>query len=322
MANFSIPLKEGKKQMIIGILDLISLILVSIAILLILVFWSKILKRNLRLILLGFLIIIFIFYLSNFLEWMNISTVLVPYEDLISILAPVFWFLFIYVYIQNKNRENILKRKTMESFYKDLLIHDVKNIFQIIGNTYELIDLEKQKNKKIEEIYDLINILNEQIVRGKFLTSNVYNLSKLESEDIFFKEIDVCKFLKESINIIKNSFKNRQINIDITNSFQTYSIEANELLLDVFENILLNAIKHNNNDVIEIKIVALKVQKDHQKYIHIEFIDNGVGIPDSRKKIIFQRRGNIGKIWVENRVEGDYSKGSKFIIELPKKRKY
>jgi signal transduction histidine kinase len=67
--------------------------------------------------------------------------------------------------------------------------------------------------------------------------------------------------------------------------------------------------------------------------------DNGVGIEDNRKDVIFHRafqygnnvRGmglglslvnNIiktyrGQIWVEDRVKGDYSKGSNFIILIP-----
>ena len=70
----------------------------------------------------------------------------------------------------------------------------------------------------------------------------------------------------------------------------------------------------------------------------MQFIDNGIGIPDARKEIIFQRsseksvsgRGlglslvkNIinyydGDILVKNRIRGDYTKGSNFIIFIPK----
>ena len=71
----------------------------------------------------------------------------------------------------------------------------------------------------------------------------------------------------------------------------------------------------------------------------MEFIDNGIGVPDERKKMIF-KRGNRelkgskgmgiglslvkkilknykGKIWVEDKVKGDYSKGSKFVLLIP-----
>ena len=78
---------------------------------------------------------------------------------------------------------------------------------------------------------------------------------------------------------------------------------------------------------------------DEKIYFKIEFSDNGIGVPDDRKKVIFQR-GNRelkgtkgmgiglslvkkileiyeGKIWVEDKIEGDYTKGSNFIVLLP-----
>ena len=70
----------------------------------------------------------------------------------------------------------------------------------------------------------------------------------------------------------------------------------------------------------------------------MEFIDNGLGILDAQKEIIFQRgaldytsfyrlglgwslvkrlvESYEGKIWVEDRIKGDYTKGSKFILLL------
>jgi signal transduction histidine kinase len=271
------------------------------------------------------------------MEWTNISTILVPYEDYILILAPVFLFLFIYIYLKNKQRKILVKRKRMESFYKDLLIHDVKNIFQIIENSYELADILSQKGENLNEIKEFLSNINEQVIRGKILTSNVYNLSRLDDETILLKKVDVCTFLRRSIDFIKNSFKNKHLKIKVNQSFISYHIIANELLLDVFENILLNSIKHNENEIIEIKINIFEKEVNTKKLLVLEFIDNGVGIPDKRKDLIFQKQSKNnekgmglglslvkkiidnfnGEISVEDRVKGDYSKGTKFIIEMP-----
>ena len=111
------------------------------------------------------------------------------------------------------------------------------------------------------------------------------------------------------------------------------------LLLDIFENILLNAVHHNQNSDIEIQIKYDIVTEDDKNYLRLEFLDNGEGIEDSRKEIIFKRQyKNIreekgmglglslvaeildlyeGRIWVEDRIKGDYSKGSNFNILIP-----
>ncbi|MFX0154549.1 MAG: sensor histidine kinase [Candidatus Hodarchaeota archaeon] len=111
------------------------------------------------------------------------------------------------------------------------------------------------------------------------------------------------------------------------------------MLQDVFENILLNSVKYDENSEIIITIEVSKIQINDKTYNKIEFIDNGIGVPDERKEIIF-KRGNRelkgtkgmglglslvskiieslnGKIWVENRIKDDYTKGSTFIITLP-----
>ena len=71
----------------------------------------------------------------------------------------------------------------------------------------------------------------------------------------------------------------------------------------------------------------------------MEVRDNGIGIDDTRKDKIFQKIHRKskrskgmglglslvaklidlcdGKIWVEDRIELDYSKGSNFIIQIP-----
>jgi signal transduction histidine kinase len=117
-------------------------------------------------------------------------------------------------------------------------------------------------------------------------------------------------------------------------------VYADNLLLDVFENILINAVRYNNRSNIEIIIDINKETKAADKnYIKMEFRDNGVGISDYRKKSIFERGKQKsqqtkgmglglslvkkiidnyqGKIWVEDRIIGDYKQGSNFIILIP-----
>jgi len=107
----------------------------------------------------------------------------------------------------------------------------------------------------------------------------------------------------------------------------------------MFENILTNAVRHNKNLIMEIIVKISREQKNGLSYLKIEFLDNGIGVSDLSKEKIFQR-GNSqekgfhgmglglslvsgivkdynGKIWVEDRVKGDYSKGSNFVLLIP-----
>ncbi len=114
---------------------------------------------------------------------------------------------------------------------------------------------------------------------------------------------------------------------------------ANELLYDVFANLVGNAVKHSSGNGANIEISVGIARDGTNRYYQVEVEDNGPGIPDELKDKIFNRlqRGETkargiglglylvkslvesyhGRVWVEDRVSGDYSKGSRFVVMLP-----
>ncbi len=113
---------------------------------------------------------------------------------------------------------------------------------------------------------------------------------------------------------------------------------ANELLYDVFSNLVGNAIKHSVRSPM-INIVIENVLKEGGQYYKVIVEDNGPGISDELKPRIFDRhlRGSShakgsgiglylvktlvesfgGRAWVEDRIPGDRSEGSRFVVLLP-----
>ena len=225
------------------------------------------------------------------------------------------------------------------NFYKDLFTHDMNNILQIINSSAELISFQLVDSEKSKYIGNMSNMIQTQIERGSKLISNVRTLSEIEEGEVTTKQTEVSAFLENSINFIKKAYSERQITISIDKIKGAILTNANELLEDVFENILINAVKYNENLEVEISIKISKQKIDMNNYIKIEFIDNGIGVADSRKELIFKRgyrelKGSKGmglglslvskiltifngKIRVEDRVKGDYTKGSNFNILLP-----
>ncbi len=225
------------------------------------------------------------------------------------------------------------------NFYQDLFAHDINNILHIINSSMELISYYLSNSEKSEVIEEAESIINRQVERGAKLVSNVHTLSKLEEEEIHAQPTEICKLMENAIDFVKKTINGRNIHIDSECADDHVIINANEFLQDVFENILLNAIKYNENSDVFISIKVSKIKIGSNNYNKIEFIDNGVGVPDERKKIIF-KRGNRelkgtkgmglglslvkkilktfnGKIWIEDNAKGDYAQGSNFIILLP-----
>ncbi|MFX1340498.1 MAG: sensor histidine kinase, partial [Promethearchaeota archaeon] len=210
------------------------------------------------------------------------------------------------------------------------------NIMQVIDAISSVYSKDIENPIKIDKYMSLIK---SNIKKGIQLVFNVRKLSEIEDNvKISLKKIDLNEYLNKAINHIKKSFQNKTISFKLEKNLKNLFVQANELLSDLFENLFTNAAKYNDNEVIEILVKISKIIIEEINYIKIEFIDNGIGIPDERKELIFQK-GNRGlkgrkgmgiglslvktlvelyhgKIWVENKVKEDYKKGSNFIILL------
>ncbi len=237
-----------------------------------------------------------------------------------------------------KSEEKYREAYNRINLYKDLFTHDINNIFQNILSSNELAMLYSNIPEKLQDYVEVANLIKEQVSRGSKLVSNVQKLSELEDVDKPLYTLEVYSVLNNVINSIKKSFLHKKIEINIYSSENQYLVKANELFFDVFDNILMNAVKHNKNLTIEIQIKISQNLIDDINYVRIEFSDNGVGIPDIMKDVIFQRdvkkekasgiglglllvkrivESYKGSVKVEDRVLGDCSKGSNFIVLIP-----
>ncbi len=235
-----------------------------------------------------------------------------------------------------KSEEQYREAYNRAEFYKDLIAHDVTNILQNIVFAAEsglllLDEREKLKGKLVD--------IKDQVKRSGKLISNVRKLSKLEKESPLLQLVDVKEVLTNTTAMIQRISSKKEMNIQIEVLTEKVYIQGNELLRDVFENVLQNAVKFNQNSTVEVFIRVSSIQEEGKRHLKLEFMDNGLGIREKNKWAIFERgyrvNGKVGgrglglslvkkivnsyngQIWVEDRVEGDFSQGSNFIIEIP-----
>jgi len=221
-------------------------------------------------------------------------------------------------------------------FYKDVFAHDVSNILQGILSSIEMCKLGLDDTQEKIDLAKFYDIIETQVNRGVNLVSNIRKISSIDDMENSLTSIDLSKLIKISLENVHKTFSKKQIVTECNVECDEIFVIANNLLQDVIDNILHNAVKHNKRPIINIKVKVSKVIQNDIKYVKLEFIDNGLGIADAQKSIIFQRgvldttnfyrRGlglslvktlvesYDGKIWVEDHVKGDHTKGSKFIL--------
>ncbi|MDF1540697.1 MAG: HAMP domain-containing sensor histidine kinase, partial [Candidatus Thorarchaeota archaeon] len=180
----------------------------------------------------------------------------------------------------------------------------------------------------------LMNIIS-QLHRATNLISRVKTLSDVKSKTMKRVQTDIHEPILKAINSIKSTFPNREIVISSNINPGDFSVYGGEFLIDVFYNLFHNAVKYDKNEQVVLEIYAKSSPNAASLQVAID--DRGRGIPDAQKNDVLSRfdegKGKLsgigltlakqiidryhGGVWIEDRIMGDSSKGSRIVIELP-----
>ncbi|MHA1909042.1 MAG: PAS domain S-box protein [Candidatus Thorarchaeota archaeon] len=235
----------------------------------------------------------------------------------------------------NKTKRELEVARARAEFFNDLMAHDINNVHQGILVGAELLlrreDLSHDAIRHAEAIQD-------QVSRGIQLIENVRKLSKMEADKkLVLQPLDLHGIMANAILLVQHGFPEKDIQIDIKFKPEEVIVLADEFLIDLFYNLVHNAIKYNADDVGVIEILVESTGP--RNFVRVAIMDRGSGIPDDRKDELFSRleKGRTlgsgmgltlvkriaeryeGRAWVEDRVPGTYSMGAKFVVELPRK---
>ncbi len=82
--------------------------------------------------------------------------------------------------------------------------------------------------------------------------------------------------LKSSIEDVLSRFQDRKIDTKIEKTNKIANVKAGDLLIDAFENILINGAIYNESDMIKIWVKVSEVYEGDEKFVKIEFKDTGI----------------------------------------------
>jgi PAS domain S-box-containing protein len=228
--------------------------------------------------------------------------------------------------------EALSDAKDQAELYLDLMGHDINNMHQIALGYLELARDTGQDAGQHEYLDKSIEVLQ----RSARLIKNVRKLQRLREGGLCKGVMDLCLVLTESWREY-GALPAIHATLNL-NGLERGNVMADDLLYDVFSNLLINAIKHTG-DRANILVTLEKVADHGVYYYHVSVEDDGPGIPDHLKEVIFNRmlsgeekskgRGlglylvrslvdsYNGQVWVEDRVPGDHTRGAKFVVILP-----
>lgn len=220
----------------------------------------------------------------------------------------------------------------------DLIGHDVNNYAQGINGFIELAmarpDIPQPARKSLAKAHDLITNLNK-------LMRNVNVYAKTESAEARnLRPTNIVEVVKEAFSAVQSSVGGKDVKLNLADDGTPKMSDMNELAKEVFLNLFSNAVKFDEHDPVEIDVDVSGTCSNKREFWCVSVADRGPGIEDDMKQRVFDRFAQAppssigtglglhiaktlvesykGRIWVEDRVKGDRSKGSVFKIELPK----
>lgn len=237
---------------------------------------------------------------------------------------------------RRKAEKELQDAKEQAELYMDILCHDINNMNTVALGFLEMADDKLNATGSIDvNDHRLIDKPIESLHNSSMLIDNVRKLRREKAGRLKVEQVDI----NEVLTSVKEQFSGapgRDIKINFDTKCRC-NVIANELLRDVFVNLVGNAIKHSTGPLaINIDLACTYDGRKHFCEVAIE--DNGPGIPDTTKaQIMGPRRGITkgqsrgiglylvrtllddyhGSIRVQDRVRGDHTKGTRFVVILP-----
>jgi signal transduction histidine kinase len=225
--------------------------------------------------------------------------------------------------------------------YLDFLGHDIANMISPIMSRAEMIlESPESTEQQKEEAKKIV----EQTQKISSLIGNVRRLAsaeRIEAEELGSVDLRILIAELETSRRESHPEKRLALTVRLPDEGDVRVLGgrvAEEIVTEVFD----NAIKHSGTELVELEVNVMPAESEPAGgYWTIEIIDHGQGIPDHTKMaldvssrdpkkrwvrgvasglsvmaLVAERMG--GRISVEDRVPGDYTKGTKVTVTLPR----
>ena len=242
--------------------------------------------------------------------------------------------------------EDLNEAKDRVRMYLDLLTHDVGNLINPVG---AYLDMVMTTTNLSPVQYKYLSSAQEASRSIVHLIRNVKRSAQmLEIEEPQLVPTNLSRSIQQAVLESKSAFLGRNMNVRLNMPGQDVWVMADSLVDEVVYNLLTNSIKYDEHEEVVILVDVKTVELEGKRYTQVRVTDRGVGIPDDLKEKVFTRefrkllraeRPGLqkskgagmglsivkalvtryeGRIWAENRVVDDFTKGSVFSFVLPK----
>jgi len=201
------------------------------------------------------------------------------------------------------------------SFVNGLLRHDVRNGLAVVDG------LAVQLEEEVDG--DTPSRIRGQVAETTTLIENVGAVAETLTDDAEFEDIELTAIVAETCEHVADTFG---VCVE-TELPDRATVAGNAALRSVVRNLVENAAEHNETDDLTIRVA---VENDDDT-VTLRVADDGKGIPDDRKKSVFEPSAGhahgggmhmvdtlVDRFGGQLRIEDNDPDGTVFVAELPR----
>ena len=174
---------------------------------------------------------------------------------------------------------------SIEYLRKDFISNVSHELKTPIASIQGFAKLLTDDNITKEEKQEYVDIILEETSRLSNLSSNIMKLSKFENQEIVSNKetYRLDEQIRKAIIMLEENITEKNINITL-NSEEIYVTEDKDLIMEIWINLLDNAVKYTNeNGIIDVSI------SDEDGFVKVQIKDNGIGIAKEKQERIFEK---------------------------------
>jgi PAS domain S-box-containing protein len=189
-------------------------------------------------------------------------------------------------------KEKAEESDKLKSIFLANMSHEIRTPMNaIMGFSELLIDSGIEDVERMQ----YVNIIQQSGNRLLQIIDDIVDLSKLEMNQITIKnsEFNLFDLIKESVEISKNGalLKSKpNLELEIKSKAELQSLRLNSdstRVQQILDNLIDNSIKFSESGRVEIGYHLIEIE--HEAYVEVFVKDDGIGIPEDRNEIIFER---------------------------------
>jgi len=140
---------------------------------------------------------------------------------------------------------------------------------------------------------EFINTLQTSADSMLTLINDLLDISRIEARTIEFEKIpfDLEHIMEEIMSMMKNECREKGLELTMdTRCIQDRILEGDPARLrQVILNLCSNAIKYTESGSVHITVICQPVTKEGTQHISIAVADTGIGIPEDKRDVIFEK---------------------------------